>query len=194
MLQNNAAWLCQEPDGSVRITGPGPRALLAGSFNPLHQGHRLLNESARRLLGLPVAYELSIRNVDKPELTEEEVRRRLEQFRGIAPIYVTRAMTFERKATLFPDCVMVVGHDTAERIVSPSYYGDELASRDRSLEAIRQTGGRFLVAGRRGKEGFIALEQSKIPPSFRGMFEGISEADFRLDVSSSQLRCQSSLG
>ena len=99
------------PDGSFRADAPAPSALLPGSFNPLHDGHAALASVASRRLGLPVAFELSLANVDKPDLDEVEVLRRLAAFRGVAPVWITRAATFARKAELFPGCAFVVGYE-----------------------------------------------------------------------------------
>ena len=63
-------------------------------------------------------------NADKPPLADEEVRRRLTQFVWRAPVWLTRAPTYTEKAELFPDCVFVIGADTATRIVQPRFYGD----------------------------------------------------------------------
>ncbi len=193
MLDAGLSWLCQEPDGTMRTDGPKPRVLLSGSFNPLHEGHRKLAHVAQRRLGSPVAFELSIVNVDKPEIAAEEVRRRAKQFLGLAPVYITRAKGFEGKATLFAGAVMVVGADTAERIVAVRYYNNDSLQRDRTLINIRNLGCRFLVAGRLGQAGkFLDLRDVDIPENFRDLFDGISEEEFRLDQSSSLLR-QSSM-
>jgi len=181
-------WYCQEPDGATRTGSPAPRALIAGSFNPLHAGHRQLAAIAEHRLGLPVAYELSRVNVDKPPLADEEVRRRLAEFVGVSPIYVTRAPTFERKASLFPGAVMIVGCDTAERILDPRYY-QSLADRQRSLTILGDQGTKFLVAGRVNRDGrFVGLEHVHIDAEFRHLFEAIPESDYRVDLSSSQIR------
>src|SRR5262245_60117955 len=104
----NGTWLCQNSDGSMMQDHLLPAAILSGSFNPLHHGHRELAEVASRLRSLPVSFELSIANVDKPELPDDEVQRRLRQFIGVARVYVTRAPTFVQKASLFPGSVFVV--------------------------------------------------------------------------------------
>src|SRR5437879_5888957 len=104
-LLNESTWVCHEPDGTLRVGEPRPTVLFPGSFNPLHHGHSTLAEVVAERLGLPVAFELSIANVDKPELTLEEVNRRLEQFHGRHAIYVSRAATFRAKAALFPGCM-----------------------------------------------------------------------------------------
>ena len=81
----------------VRV-GLGPLALLPGSFHPLHRGHTVLAAVAAARLGVPVHFELSVTNADKPELPRDEVERRLAQFAGFAPVWLTRAATFEAES------------------------------------------------------------------------------------------------
>lgn len=189
MLPTEREWLCQEADGSIRLEGALPTAILPGSFNPLHEGHRQLAAVAARKLNAPVAFELSIRNVDKPELADAEVRRRLDQFLGLAPVYVTRAPTFDQKATLFPGTTFIVGSDTASRIVDARYYQDDVRTRDETLYRIGSHDCRFLVAGRSAKNGeFISLNGIMIPMSLASLFAAIEEHEFRMDVSSTMLR------
>src|SRR3954468_24194720 len=102
LYQDEVAWVRHEPDGTVHVGDPRPAVLLPGSFNPLHRGHTTLADIAADRLGAPVAFELSIANVDKPELSADEVSRRLGQFRDRHPVYVSRAATFRAKAALFP--------------------------------------------------------------------------------------------
>ncbi len=161
-------------------------ALLPGSFNPLHAGHRELAAAARRLLGQPVAFELSITNVDKASLGAEEVRRRLAQFAGAGDVWLTRAPTFVEKARLFAGSVFVVGADTAERVIDPRYYGGGVWQ---ALDLIRRHECRFLVAARRDAAGQLrTLEQLPLPRDFSALF--LPLADFRFDISSTELRRQ----
>ena len=182
-------WFRADPQGELQINGPPPALAFPGSFNPLHHGHTTLAELASRRFGLPIAFELSVANVDKPELPADELQRRLEQFRGRHPVYVTRAPTFREKATLFPGCVFVVGADTAARIVHSRFYGGDERQMLVALESIRALGCRFFVGGRLDADGrFIDVEGVSIPDGYRELFEGVDEAAFRVDVSSSVLR------
>ncbi len=176
------------PDGRMAANESFKGVVLPGSFSPLHQGHETLARLAEEILGIPAVFEMSVVNVDKPPLGEEEVRRRLEQFRDIWKVVLTRAPTFHEKAALLPGCVFVVGWDTAVRIVHPRYYGDQVAALHAALEQIRGAGCRFLVAGRVKEEIFHTLEDIPIPREFTDLFRAIPEARFRVDVSSTELR------
>lgn len=166
-----------------------PKALLSGSFNPVHDGHRRLVSAAAGILGTPVDFELSVDNADKPSLDAEEVRRRLDGLTWHGEVVLTRAPLFVEKARLFPGAVFVVGADTAERIVQPRYYRDE-ADMTGALDFINKQGCRFLVAGRIEGGKFLTLEDLEMPARFRGLFGGIPADAFRVDCSSTELRAR----
>jgi hypothetical protein len=165
-----------------------PKALLPGSFNPLHRGHTALAAVAAARLGVPVHFELSVTNADKPELPSEEVERRIGQFAGLAPVWITRAPTFEAKARLFPGAAFVVGWDTAVRVIEPKYYGG-LAERDAALRTLLDLGCRLVIGGRLDTTGaFRVWERNSVSDEFAELFVALNEADFRVDVSSRHLR------
>jgi nicotinamide mononucleotide (NMN) deamidase PncC len=165
-----------------------PAGVLPGSFHPLHHGHRQLREVAERILGGPVAYEMSIGNVDKPPLDFLSIERRRRQ--GFdADVALTMASTFLEKSRALPGVAFVVGVDTAERILQAKYYGG-VQSVGGVLEQIRAAGCRFLVAGRITDAGFQTLRNLQIPAEYRDLFAEIPADEFREDISSTELRRQ----
>jgi nicotinamide mononucleotide (NMN) deamidase PncC len=195
LLAGRADAVCQEVDGRLAVNGPRPKLLLSGSFNPLHTGHCRLAEVAAARFGVSPAFELAVVNPDKPALTAAETLRRMAQFTWQAPLWLTRAPTFTEKARLFPGTTFAVGFDTAVRIVTPHYYGRDPSVMVEALTRFGAAGCRFLVAGRVHKSGeFHRLEQVNLPAELCGLFEEIPESEFRLDVSSTQLRQACELG
>lgn len=184
--------VCVESDGRMRPDAPRPPLLLCGSFNPLHAGHCALALAAARRTGMHVAFEMGIRNADKPTLLDEEVRHRLTQFAWRAPVWLTRAASFGEKAVLFPGTQFVVGADTAARIVQPRFYGDCESRMAEALGELRSLGCRFLVAGRLNAAGaFLGLDDLAIPAAHGDLFAALPASDFRMDLSSTQLRLAS---
>ena len=98
-----------QPDGQMMLSAPQPFVLFPGSFNPMHEGHVLLARVAEELRQQPLAFEISVTNVDKPPLAGETVRHRLAQFAWKSPVELTRAPTFLEKSRLFPE------HDVCDR-------------------------------------------------------------------------------
>jgi hypothetical protein len=167
--------------------GPKPRAVLPGSFNPLHHGHTTLAAVAAAKLGVGVAFELSVTNVDKPELDRDEVERRVAQFASVGEVWVTRAAGVSAKADLFPGAAFVLGWDTAVRLIDPKYYGSE-RGRDACLRKLQRNGSIVVVGGRLASGEFRTWDVTAVGDEFRGLFVALTEADFRADVSSTAIR------
>ena len=182
-----------QPDGQLVPSAPRPLVLLPGSFNPVHAGHMLLARVAEEIRQQPMAFELSVTNVDKPPLPGETVRRRLAQFAWKSPVELTRAPTFVEKSRLFPRTTFVIGADTAERVVAPKYYGDEVRMHS-ALQEIGSSGSSFLVAVRSDAAGRVrALSDIPVPRRYADLFSEIPEHRFRFDASSSEIRARGSL-
>jgi len=180
-----------QPDGQMMLSAPQPFVLFPGSFNPMHQGHVLLARVAEELRQQPLAFEISVTNVDKPPLAGEMVKHRVMQFAWQSPVELTRAPTFVEKSRLFPRTTFVIGADTAERLVAPRYYGDDEARMLVALEEIANSGGSFLVAVRIDAGGRVrALTDIPVPRRYADLFTEIPEHRFRLDISSSEIRAR----
>jgi hypothetical protein len=192
-----AIYICRDGrlNPTYRWDRQRPTALLPGAFNPIHAGHRALADTAAEILGLPVALELSIANVDKPLLAADEVQRRLLPLAGEAAVWLTHAPRFVDKAELFPGAVFVVGADTALRLVDPRYYEDDPARVPQALEHLRAHGCRFLVACRVDGAGrCVELADVPAPAGWREMFTAIPAQRFRLDLSSTEIRLRGAGG
>jgi len=180
-----------QPDGQILLSAPQPFVLFPGSFNPMHEGHVLLARVAEELRQQPLAFEISVTNVDKPPLAGETVRRRLAQFAWKSPVELTRAPTFIEKSRLFPGTTFVVGADTAERLFGPQYYGDDEGRMYDALEEIANSGGSFLVAVRIDAAGRVrALSDIPVPRRYADLFTEIPAHRFRFDISSSEIRAR----
>ena len=180
-----------QPDGQMMLSAPQPFVLFPGSFNPMHEGHVLLARVAEELRQQPLAFEISVTNVDKPPLAGETVRHRLAQFAWKSPVELTRAPTFVEKSRLFPRTTFVIGADTAERLVAPKYYGDDEARMHVALEEIANSGSSFLVAVRIDAAGRVrALNDIPVPRRYADLFTEIPEHRFRVDTSSSEIRAR----
>jgi hypothetical protein len=178
-----------QPDGQMMPSAPQPLILFPGSFNPMHEGHVLLARVAEELRQQPLAFEISVTNVDKPPLAGEMVRHRLAQFAWKSPVELTRAPTFVEKSRLFPRATFVIGADTAERLVAARYYGDDELQMHGALEEIANSGASFLVAVRLDAAGHVcALNDIAVPRRYADLFTEIPEHRFRRDISSSEIR------
>jgi len=179
------------PDGQLAPSAPLPGVVLAGSFNPLHDGHMLLARVAEDIKQQAVAFEISVINVDKPPLAAREVRNRLAQFAWRARVELTRAPTFLEKSRLFPGATFVIGADTAERLVAPRYYGGDDERMAAALQEIADRGCSFLVAVRiDAADRLRSLGDVAVPQRFASLFTAIPEGRFRLDSSSSDIRAR----
>ncbi|GIT45014.1 MAG: hypothetical protein Ct9H300mP11_29500 [Chloroflexota bacterium] len=187
LLSGEADWLVFR-GGSLSVEGKVPKGLLPGSFSPLHQGHRGLVAAAARLVEAEVGYELSVTNVDKPDLEESELLKRMSQFEYDETVVLTRAETFFKKARMFPGRIFVVGWDTAIRLVAPRYYGGDISEMMVALAEMLTARTRFLVAGREDQGVFKTLADISLPEGFAGLFSDITEDQFRENISSTQIR------
>jgi hypothetical protein len=188
LVRIQGEWFRYRSDDAAR---PVPSAVFPGAFNPLHIGHRHMAEVADSLLGVPVQFELSAVNVDKPPLGRDEIVRRATQFAARRTVWVTAAPTFMLKARLFPGATFVIGVDTLIRIADPKYYRNSEPLRDEAVTEIARRGGRFLVFGRLTAGHFLSASDLVLPEELRRLCQSVPESQFREDVSSTDLRRES---
>jgi nicotinamide mononucleotide (NMN) deamidase PncC len=162
--------------------------ILSGSFNPIHKGHIELSKLASGILGVPVAFEISVTNVDKSPLQPGEVKKRISQFEKSETVILTCAPLFAEKSSIFKNSTFIIGNDTALRLVDPKYYDNNVQDMYTSLQKVKDNQCNFLVAGRLQNSEFKTISDMAIPEAFVSLFQGIPESQFRMDLSSTELR------
>lgn len=163
------------------------RLIIPGSFNPLHDGHRKMAQVAERLTGFKPTFELSIVNVDKKPLDLLDFRRRKLDFEtNSLALVATKAPTFLEKARLFPGATFAVGIDTWLRLTNPKYcIGYNIAD---MFSELRDLNTKFLVFGRKVGEGFVTLNSNHSDGFGSDLAIAVSEEEFRIDLSSTEIR------
>lgn len=165
------------------------KLILPGSFNPVHGGHYEMMQVAQDISGKTGAFELTLRNADKPDLDYLSVRERLDAIQGW-DVWLTNQANFSAKAELFPGATFVLGTDTLVRIGDPRFYGDSTLTRDQAIQRLHELGVDFLVLGRLEGQRFISFDDLSLPPSLHALCQGVPESVYRNDLTSTQLRQQ----
>lgn len=177
-------------DAAVPVAGG---LVFPGSFHPLHDGHRRMAVLAEEIAERPVEYEISVTNVDKPTLDYREITARVallqaDEAAGRRRLWLTRAATFLEKIEVFPESTFVMGADTFTRLVDPRYYGGSATAAEDALRRIA-TGTRGLIVFGRERDGaFVDPSRLDLPDALRSVTYFVSPREFRMDISSTQLR------
>lgn len=171
--------------------------LYPGSFKPLHWGHTELSRVAGVVMQrympekgrVVLTYEISTSCVGKKDVDEEDIKTRVEQFTSCGKrVALSNAMLFIDKAKMFRHHGLVVGVDTARRVIDPQYYGGSEAKMIEAILEIGSYGCYFIVGGRKRGDDWDDLSSVVIPEAINHLFKAINPSDFRVDISSTEIR------
>lgn len=175
---------------------PANAIVLSGSFRPLHRAHRTLLDVGLDVSGknLTPCFELSVTNVEKPDIAIADLQERVAQFtEPDDTVLITRAATFLEKARLMPSSTFVIGYDTAIRLFDDRFYAGSRAASPSiaAMSEFRDLGSSFIVGGRRDAEGrFRTVRDVDVPAGFEALLLEIPEHMFSDPISSTQIREQ----
>lgn len=200
------------PNGSLIFPGsfnPPHKGhiLLAKAALQAEQERRPCSRSEKR----SVFMEISLLNADKPPIDPQSVVERLQCFLELESlpnhwgIILSMAPLFSNKVQVLQKCIetcdgsnpkiaFVIGTDTLVRLIDRKYYDND---ESKMVSALREMKGiQFVVGGRLEQKGeskktqFVSggEEVRQLPSVIKDMFTIISEDQFRVDISSSEIR------
>jgi nicotinamide mononucleotide (NMN) deamidase PncC len=175
------------PEPARRLPAAGG-VVFPGSFDPLHDGHRRMAALAEEVAEAPVAFELSVTNVDKPMLDYAEIRARVDGIGGERPLWVTRAATFLEKTEVFPHSTFVMGADTFVRLADPRYTHGSVAEAESVAGRIAEAVRGLIVFGRLRDGRWIDPAAADVPEQLRRKTLFMSRREFAMEISSTALR------
>ena len=195
---------------------PSKYIVFPGSFNPLHQGHEGLADvvqnyiqknktSSRNNEEVPVFFEISAMHPDKGLLEKQDLLKRIDQFiKKDKNVIISRAPLYVDKARNYPNSILAVGADTMIRILDPKYQKDlldkdKINSMINDLKIMLNHNVSFIVAGRKDNKTNEYLtcnniinnsKKLNISSKLLSIFEELPEEEFRVDISSTEIRAR----
>lgn len=124
--------------------------IFPGRFNPFHYGHKLIIEKTQEYTQRAVIAELSINNVDKGDLSPQEIRDTCYDLaQNEVQFIVTNYPRFIDKVRNLGFTSFVIGSDTAIRLFHAKYYKNEIEMKQ-SFQYLKRMNVQFFVFGRKG--------------------------------------------
>lgn len=170
--------------------------LLAGSFNPLHQGHmELLSKAQSVIPDAPISsFELSVSNCSKATIGDQELYRRVIQFKNSDfNVMITNSPYFREKTEFIcGKSWFVIGADTFKRFFDLKFYESPSQVQEFS-DFLLKSGIGLLVGPRLGPQKVEKVEDflEMVPESYKMYVKELSS--FRVDLSSTELRAKKSV-
>lgn len=188
-VEGKKEWIDLMSDDSLFVSSNNkkPNLIFPGTFNPIHEGHRKMQELAEKKTGDKAYFEICIQNADKPPLSYHHIKDTLSQFTDKDCWVLTKAGKFPDKAKMFKGSTFVIGADTLTRMLDERFYPsrkDMLSE----FSIFNENNNKFLVFGRKLNEKFITLADIDVPEFIKERFTGFDEQIFRDDISSTSLR------
>lgn len=160
--------------------------IFPGSFNPVHFGHVEMAEQMERLTGKRVIFQISGTHPVKGVVPDEDLQRRLMQFKFRWPVIVTKAAgLYVDKAEQFPGAGILIGADALLGLLDTKYYDGGEIGMEAALRRFRQLGTHFYVVDRVVDGRLRTLKNIPILPEYLDMFQAVTS---RNDISSTAIR------
>lgn len=163
------------------------KVILSGSFDPCHRKHLEMAKIASQKYGVPVHFEISLTNVDKPPMDYISLEDRISSIQAcydpdfMGDIFVTNTPLFAQKANIFPESTFILGADTMERLFNVKYYRPQDTTQS-LYKHFKEKRIDFLVFSRKGAK-------INISPEVRDIITIVPENDYIDDgISSTQIR------
>jgi hypothetical protein len=171
--------------GTITEEAARDLVLLPGSFDPFHEGHRMIADAVERQFHRRVVYSITADPIHKPSLRAVDLLDRVASIRRASPartIVLTEGdPLFVDKARQFPGAGIAVGVDAVLRMLDPSWGPGVMDV----LQTFRALGTRLYVVGRVVEGRWTTIDDLPIPREFRDLFWSV---DGRHDISSTELR------
>jgi nicotinic acid mononucleotide adenylyltransferase len=164
-------------------------AIMAGAFNPPHQGHFGMAQACQDQYNRQVVYQITANTPHKGSLTVQELLKRAKLLSGHPRMFLEEVPLYLDKARMFPNIPLILGVDAMLRILDPKY-----SDVQKTLQEFAFLGTNFYIADREINGEVIryydlARLSPKIPiEDLRSLHLHMQPLEGRWDISSTEIR------